>query len=201
MAWAPDYITGTELGNYMSITDPDAVETVELQLAATAASRAVDKATNRQFGLVAAPEERFYTAWVDWVAGRWVVDVDDVQTMAGLVVEVGDLGPTTAYTLEPVNAAAKGRPWERLVFDEDSSVLPVGDRHEISVVARWGWSVVPSTIPLATKLQGSRFHSRRDSPYGIAGSPDTGSEQRLSARADPDVRVMLTSYRRLRMPQ
>jgi hypothetical protein len=52
-------------------------------LAIEAASRAVDKACNRRFGLVASPEARIYTAEYHRTLGRWVIDVDDVQTTAG----------------------------------------------------------------------------------------------------------------------
>ena len=44
----------------MHITDTD--DDVQIALAVTAASRAIDRRTNRQFGLVAAPEARYYTA-------------------------------------------------------------------------------------------------------------------------------------------
>jgi len=58
----------------------------------------------------------------------------------------------------------------------------------------WGWSAVPVPVKEATYLQASRFHSRRDSPYGIAGSPDQGSELRLLSRVDPDVAVSLSDF-------
>ena len=48
----------------------------------------------------------------------------------------------------------------------------------------------------ATLLQASRLAARRDSPFGVAGSPDAGSEMRLLARVDPDVAVALEPYRR-----
>jgi hypothetical protein len=43
-------------------------------------------------------------------------------------------------------------------------------------------------------LQASRFYARRDSPYGVAGSPDLGSEVRLLSKVDPDVAVSLADY-------
>lgn len=53
---------------------------------------------------------------------------------------------------------------------------------------------VPSTIKLATLMQAGRWAKRRDAPFGIAGSPETGSEMRLLAKLDPDVEVMLGGY-------
>jgi hypothetical protein len=57
---------------------------------------------------------------------------------------------------------------------------------------------VPSAVKLATRLQASRFMARRDSPYGVAGSPDAGSEIRLLSRVDPDVAVALRGFSRPR---
>lgn len=195
MAWAPDYVSAVELAEYMRISDT--ADDAELAIAITAASRAIDHHTNRQFGQVAAPEERFYTARYDYNRCRWVVEVDDFMTTTGLVILVDGVA-LTGYTKEPVNAAAKSRPWTRLLVDSDSAVLPTGEQHEVSATVRWGWTTVPPPVRQAALLQGSRFHSRRDSPYGIAGSPDAGSELRLLSRVDPDVGVSLRSYVRRR---
>jgi hypothetical protein len=188
MVWAPDYITSAELKSYVRIGDT--VDDAEIAVAVTASSRAIDEHCNRQFGKVAAAEERLYTARWRGDLNRWVVDIDDLMTTTDLAVEVaGDA--LTGYTLEPRNAAAKGRPWTRLVVDEDSSVVPTGDAYEVAATAIWGWTAVPTQVKQASYLQSSRFLSRRDSPYGIAGSPDAGSEMRLLARVDPDVAVSL----------
>jgi len=188
MAWAPDYITATQLKSYARITD--AADDAEIGFAITAASRAVDQHCNRQFGLVAA-EARLYTAWYHYERCRWVVDVDDFQSVVGLVVTIGGVA-TTTFTKEPRNAAAKGKPWERIVFDLAPSATPsYVDNYEVSVVAPWGWTTQPVPVTQASLLQASRFLSRRDSPYGIAGSPEQGSELRLLSRVDPDVGVSL----------
>ena len=195
MAWAPDYLTVAELAAYLRIDDD--VDDLELAAAITAASRAIDHATNRQFGKVAAVAERLFTARPDYDRGYWVVDVDDFQTATGLVVTVdGDVLAT--FTKEPVNAAGKGRPWTRLAWTAESEYIPCGARHEIAVTALWGWTSVPPTVVAATKLQANRFFTRRSAPFGVAGSPDQGSEMRLLARVDPDVAVMLSDYKRPR---
>lgn len=54
---------------------------------------------------------------------------------------------------------------------------------------------VPDSIKLACLLQASRFFIRREAPFGIAGSPEAGSELRLLAKVDPDVEVILGPYR------
>lgn len=209
MAWAPDYIDTDALATFQRIGDT--VDDVELALAITAASRAIDDHTNRQFGQVEVPELRRYTARVDWGRssqgswginqGAWVIDIDDLDDAADLVVTVPVNGVDTAitsYTLEPVNAVAKGMVWTRLVVDPASTVQPTGDPNEVSATALWGWSTTPLAVTLASRLQASRFSSRRDSPYGVAGSPDLGSELRLLSKLDPDVAVSLRGLVRSR---
>lgn len=190
MPWAPDYVTSADLKGDLRITDNG--DDAQVARAITAASRAVDRATNRQFGLVDAAEDRIYPA--SWRRGRWLVKIDDLMTETGFTVTTVD-GTVTAYRLHPVNAAAEGRPWTRLVIDPASPVQPTGEPYEeITVTAKFGWATVPDTVKEATLLQASRFFKRRDAPFGVAGSPDQGSEMRLLAKVDPDVAVMLADY-------
>lgn len=199
MAWAPDYVTSAELKSYLNIDD--SADDTELGYAITAASRAIDQDAGRQFGVVASAEERFYTARYDRDRCRWVVDIDDLMSTSGFDAQVQDtdgvdVGQINDYFLEPRNAAAQGRPWTLLVVKPDSSYKPTGLANEVAITALWGWTAVPSAVKQATLLQASRLFSRRTSPYGIAGSPDTGSELRLLARLDVDVAVALRPYRR-----
>lgn len=197
MAWAPDYITDDELADWLRIGD--SLDDAEIALAITAASRAVDNLCNRQFGKADAAEERVYPATPRADRGVWVAVIDDVMTTTDLTVDLdGDV--ITDYILEPRNAAALGVPWTRLVIGRDSAVQPTSTDYEITVSANpWGWSAIPDPVQLATRLQASRFLIRRDSPYGVAGSPDQGNEMRLLARLDPDVAMMLPGkYRRPR---
>ena len=56
MPWKPDYCTTAELKGFVSISD--AGDDAFLALAITAASRAVDQHTGRQFGQVGSAETR-----------------------------------------------------------------------------------------------------------------------------------------------
>lgn len=186
MAWQPNYVEVADLKHFLKIPVDDVEDDVELALAIPAASRAVDLATGRQFGIVDAVEERVYEP--HWDRGRctWVVAIDDLMTETGLVVSDGT-DAITDYTLEPRNAVKKGKPWTRLAFES-------GAGPEVTIEASWGWTAVPEAIEQATLLQASRFFSRRTSPYGVAGSPDLGNELRLLARVDPDVAVTIAPY-------
>lgn len=195
MPWAPDYITEADLSTYKRIGDD--IDDAQVAEAATDASRAIDRHCNRQFGIVAAPEQRFYTA--RWVGRRclWVVDIDDLMTTVGLIVATA-AGTITEYDLEPRNALAKGKPWTRIVIRKTNTITIKGEDGEFQPTGKWGWTAIPVPVKLAAKLQGSRFLSRRESPYGIAGSPQQGSELRLLARVDPDVGVSLADLVRPR---
>lgn len=195
MSWAPDYCTSAELKSYTRIDDN--VDDAQIALAVSAASRAVDQYTNRQFGLVAAPEARYYTAFYHRVLCRWVVDIDDLMTVTGLEVNADRQDDGTyedaidEYALRPVNAAPTGMPWTRIVVHPTSTNLPSGRDAAVEVTARFGWTDVPVPVKQATLIQANRILERRNSPYGIAGSPDTGSELRLLAKVDADVAVIL----------
>lgn len=202
MPWAPDYITPQQLADYLRVDDQ--VDDDELTDAVAGASRAVDRATFRQFGTTDGPEARVFKATWSYSRGAWVVECDDFHVIpTAIVVDTardgsysGVVDPATYAVPLPANAAQTGRPWERLVLRSGSGVTLYGTDGEVRVTTTWGWSEVPSTVMTATKLQASRLHARRSAPFGIAGSPDSGSELRLLARVDPDVAVMLGDYRR-----
>lgn len=54
---------------------------------------------------------------------------------------------------------------------------------------------IPAEIKLACLIQASRLVTRKDAPFGIAGSPDVGSEMRLLAKLDPDVQVLVRPHK------
>jgi hypothetical protein len=188
MPWAPNYALAEDLADYERADVDD--EGDRLDSALSASSRTIDRFTRRQFGAVEALEARRYP--VRYRSGCWVVDIDDLQDVTGLLVD----GVTAvAPDLRPYNAVLNGMAWTRLVLDTE----PAADT--VLIVAPWGWSAFPETIVEATLLQASRVFKRRDAPFGVAGSPDSGSEMRLLAKLDPDVEVMCRKYRRTAVPR
>lgn len=198
MTWAPDYAAAADLKAYLRIDSGDAVDDAQLALAVTSSSRAVDLTTHRQFGQVAAPESRLYTPRVDESRDRWVIQLDDLMDVTGFTLNI-TAGAITLYTLEPLNAPQRGKPYTRAVVSKASPIVPKGEIGEVTALGKWGWSAVPATVKEATLIQGSRFNKRRDAPFGVAGSPESGSELRLLAKVDPDVAVMLAAYTRTRL--
>lgn len=197
MTWKPDYVDLPTAKAFLRVTDT--VDDVEIAGWITAASRAIDKRCNRQFGALAAPAARIYrrTPFYDPTTGMWLLEIDDVATSAGMTVN-GTAYATSGATLLPDNAPADGLPWTALGFVTWPYPSYPGQPVLNTVVATWGWAAIPAQVPMAVKLQLNRWNSRRDSPYGIAGSPDQGSEMRLLSKLDPDVAVTLAGLSRRR---
>jgi len=199
MAWAPIYATDGELRSQVRIGD--VADDAQIALALATSSRAIDERCSRQFGRVAVAEAREYTPRWSRSRSGWRVPIDDLMTSTGLVVKVDQDGDgtfettVTGYRLRPYNAAASGWPWTELLI-ASTAVTTVSGTGSVQVTARWGWPGVPDAIRQACLLQASRLLARRDAPFGVAGSPETGSEIRLLSRLDPDVAVAVEPYRR-----
>lgn len=201
MAWQPDYVTTAELRTFATRSSSTADDT-QLALAITAASRVVDEYCNRQFGQVTPVAARQYTAEWHKRWRRWIVDTDDISSVTGLLVNVDDDDDDVhdqavdVYRLWPFNAPGNGQPWTRIIVDPDSAVSPTCAQGGVEVTALWGWTSVPTPVKTATLIEAHRIVQRRNSPYGIAGSPETGSELRLLRAVDVDVQKILAPYRR-----
>lgn len=188
MGWAPDYTTPELLKDWLEIDDDDDADDDFIALWITTASRNVDDFCGRQFGITDAVEERTYlAATYDDDERAWAAAVDDVFDVDDLVVENG-AGSSVDFEPWPRNAPQKGKPYERIL---------VGSRGRLTFGGvRWGWPEVPAAASMGMLLQAARLEARRGSPFGIAGSPSEGSEQRLLAQLDPDFRTSLRPYRR-----
>lgn len=185
MGWAPDYVTATQLKDYLNIQHDDA----DLFLAnwATAVSRNVDDYCGRQFGQVATAETRTYKPVWDRNECKTYLEIDDIQDITGLAVTDEDAVAITDYSLEPLNAIKKGRVYTRIL-------LPTYYTSNVTILGKWGWNTVPAAIPTSAFIQGARLNARRHSPFGVAGSPTEGSEIRLLAQLDPDFKTTLKPY-------
>lgn len=190
MPWSPDYLSLAAGKAFLRVSD--SMDDTEIQGWITSASRAIDGWCNRQFGQLAAPAARVYRRPAVWdpVACLWVVQIDDVQDVTGMTVG-GVAFASSSAVLLPDNAPADGMPWTAVGFPDRPDVSYYGAPVTLAMVARWGWTAFPAQVPAAAKLQLNRWNARRDSPFGVAGSPSDGSELRLLAKLDPDVKVTL----------
>lgn len=194
------YATLNELKNALRIQD--SVDDTLLEVALESASRLVDEYTMRNFYNAGTATRVFVPSDDD------VCPIDDAISISSVTVSTNmdktfDLvWSTNDYQTEPLNGIVDGLsgwPITRLraintydfPYDEDDEVASV------QVTGVWGWSAVPIAVKQATIIQAMRVFKRLDSPLGVISSPDTGYF-RVSSRIDPDVAMLLNSYRRLR---
>lgn len=201
-----DYVTVAQLKAQLRIADT--TDDAAVQIAVTSASRAVDQYCKRQFGITGSAVARLYTYEGAKIQNRPAVAVDDLQDLTtGPAVFQYDATGTGSYIQTPVlgvdidlwpwNAAADNVPYTHIVqrLVNTSFFIPYWTRG-VKITANFGWSTVPVQVVQATLIQAARFFVRRDSAYGVAGSPDLGSELRLLTQLDPDVQTMLRTVKR-----
>lgn len=196
MAITNGYCTLAELKASLNISDN--VDDTALEAAITAASRMIDDYTERFFyvnGSVGSPVTRYYTA-VD----PYTINIDDITTVSEVASDdnfdrtFGTVWSTTDYMVEPINNPIKGWPYSR-VLAIGSYIFPYQLPQSVRIKGVWGFSAVPSEVNMAALIQSSRLFGRRQSPFGIAGSPDLGTI-RLFSRLDADVEVLLRPFRK-----
>jgi hypothetical protein len=185
VVWAPDYVTATQLKSYLNIQHDD--DDLWLANWATAVSRNVDDFCGRQFGQVASAEARSYKPTWDRHECKTYVEIDDLQDITSFALVDSDAVAITDYELQPLNAIKKGSLYTRLVLDTYYA-------DNLVATGKWGWTAVPASIPSGAYIQASRLAARRNSPFGVAGSPTDGSEIRLLAQLDPDFKTTLKPY-------
>jgi hypothetical protein len=197
MAISNGYATLAELKGYLTIDD--SMEDQLLENIIEAASRSIDRIANRRFYLDSSASARTYRP-----ADLLRVFTDDFGSTTGLVVKTDPdatgtyqttLTLNTDYIVEPVNAAAKGRPWNYItVVSGEAFSLPVNYRPQVEVTARWGWPTVPDDINQATLILSADFYKRKDSIGGVLGLSELGA-----IRMSPlgrDITAMVRAYKR-----
>jgi hypothetical protein len=204
MALVTDYTDLASLKAHLRITDT--ADDTALGFAITAASRAIDQYCNRWFGKDSAATDRVYTYRGNYIEGRIGLLVNDIADTTGMTVTLDldydgtfetSLTNGTDYDLWPWNAAQYGEPYTAIVLRPRAGAWFPAWARGVKVHAIHGYGAsVPTVVAQACLIQAARFFVRRDSPYGIAGSPELGSEIRLLAALDPDVQAMLTTVKR-----
>lgn len=197
MSWEPDYTTLARAKDYLRIADT--VDDIELAAWITAASRAIDNRCNRQFGQLTAATALTYrrVPYYDPATGFWLLEIDDLMTTTGLLIN-GVAYATSGATLLPDRAPLEGKPWTRLGMNVWPIQQAPGIQQTNIITAQFGWTAVPVQVETACWLQMARWNQRRDSPAGVVGSPQQGSELRFLAKLDPDVATTLSGLSRRR---
>jgi hypothetical protein len=190
------YCTLAELKASLAITD--SVDDTPLEAAITATSRMIDDYTGRFFyrnGTTQSPVARYYTPLDPWTMNMDdSVSITEVATDDNFNQTWDTVWGTSDYMLEPVNNPQRGWPVNRILAI-GRYVWPYYLPQSCRITGVWGWNAVPAEINMATLIQAARLFTRRQSPFGIAGSPDLGTV-RLTAKLDADVEALLRPFRK-----
>lgn len=190
----------------------DGVDDSLLEIAIESASRMVDEYTMRNFYNAGTATRVFVPYSDDLVA------IDDAVSISSIAVSTlfnktfDQVWSAADYQTEPLNGIADGLsgwPITRIraigtyQFPNGNTRYRYEGRYgqedvaTVQVTGVWGWSAVPTAVKQATIIQAMRIFKRLDSPLGVISSPDTGYF-RVSSRIDPDVAMLLNSYRKTR---
>lgn len=186
------YATVAELKTRLGISD--ATDDTVLGMVLDGVSRQIDNHCRRQFFQSDAGTVRYFTAMM---ADECLID--DISTLTELATdEDGDrtysaTWAATDYDLWPYNAAERSEPYTALQAAVDGDYSFPRYRKGVKIIGTWGWPAVPAPVIEACLIQGARVFKRKDSPFGVAGSPEVG-EMRFIPRLDPDVRQLLEPY-------
>lgn len=197
MALTNAYCTLSDLKTALAIEDIQ--DDTALEAAIMTASRMVDDYCDRFFykdGSVASPVTRYYTAqdWYNCIVDDFI-SLSQVATDDNFNQTWDTIWDSNDYMVEPINNPRRGWPYTRLLAVGEY-IFPFNLPQSVRLQGVWGWSSVPHEIATATKIQASRLFIRRQSPFGIAGTPELGTV-RLSAKLDPDVEALIRPFRRM----
>ena len=193
------YTTLADVKNGLQIED--ILDDTAIEAAILTASRQIDEYCQRFFykeGTIASPSVRYYTA-----TSPWILEIDDLVSLSAVNTDTGFDTPlqyaqswniASDIMLEPVNNDKKGWPYTRLLA-VGQYVWPYFFPQTCKITGVFGFPQVPYEVELACKIQASRLFVRKQSPFGIAGSVELGTV-RLNSRLDPDVEMLLKTFRR-----
>ena len=158
----------------------------------------IDDYTGRFFyrnGTTQSPVARYYTPLDPWTMNMDdSVSITEVATDDNFNQTWDTVWATSDYMLEPVNNPQRGWPVNRMLAI-GRYVFPYYLPQAVRITGVWGWTATPAEINMATLIQAARLFTRRQSPFGIAGSPDLGTV-RLTAKLDADVEALLRPFRK-----
>jgi hypothetical protein len=192
------YVSRNDVKNALGLgTAALTPEDDEIDQVVNSVSRAIDDACGRFFystaGTVLYTAEDFLYLPIDDFSAITSITIDEQNTGTPNVT----LTASTDYRAEAVTSIP-GFPYTAIrITSFGTKTLPVGVTQGVAVAGTRGFAAIPQPIIAATLLQCVRTHARRNSPYGVAGSPD-GGIIRLLSRLDPDVELMIRPYRRVK---
>ncbi len=201
---APTYITDEELKETLRLQGTEFADE-DVTRAVRAASRAIDEMAGRTYypSPTAAPDDEDYEAEVRYfTATSWRrVDIDDLLHVDEVATTTNRISyltwPTTDYLPEPLNAAAKGKPYELLHAFPNRRRFPVDVPAGVRVTGRFGWETAPDQVIELTGILATKFFKRaREAPFGIVTIGVEVATAIRIARSDPDTAMLVEGLTR-----
>ena len=143
----------------------------------------------------------------------WLLETDDISTQDGLVIRAdyagdGTFGTTWAvndWQAEPINGIMQGlsgwpvtkiRSIRSLYFPVWGGISYPQPYTQalVEIVARWGWSAVPTQVQKAAIVQSVSLFKADDTPFGATPFAETGIV-RMKTALHPTAELLLTPYR------
>ena len=199
-----DYLAAEQLKASLELTGTVFADG-DIGPAITAASRGIDNACNRRFYPDTVDATRYYTpqdpycCLIDDLYAFTSLNVD--QTADGVFEQSWTLN--TWFTLEPLNAAADGWPYTRIVANPRWSWgLPSWYPRSVQLTGRFGWASVPGAVTEATTILATQLLKRaREAPFGVVAiGVDVGAVSRIAV-TDPQIKMLIAPYMRERPEQ
>ncbi len=176
------YATLPELKDYLKI--PPSKESLDAALtsALQSASEEIERHCNRQFNKTTVATPRLFIPHT-----RTMVDVTDIYTTAGLVVEIDGSGDgnfetvVDSYELCPLNGIVEGYvgwPFDHIRLVDGFTFParhPSARRATCRVTAQWGWAEVPAPVKQACLIMAAETFQLKDAPFGVAGMTEFGT--------------------------
>lgn len=193
MAIVYGYATLAELKTYLNITGT--ADDSRLEGAIESASRAIDMETSRRFYSLT---DTVYFHTDDPL--RCDLD-DDLLSITTLQIDTTGLRnyetlSVTDYELDPENA-----PYRTIwIAPTSSKAFPINQRRGVKLAGAWGYCATgshPQAINKACLMLAARYFKRKDSVFGVMGTPELGFVR--VTNKDTDIRALLQPYRRYEM--
>ena len=196
------YVTLEQLKNTLSLSG-ETFGDLDVEIAAAAASRAVEELCGRRFYADAnANQVRHYSP-----DSALELEIDDLVTLTSLKADEDGSGSfevtwaATDYVLEPLNAAADSWPYSLIrVHPNGARLFPTAYPKSVELTGKFGWPAIPKPVEQATTILAAKlFRRAREAPFGILSAGlETGGAIRI-ARTDPDVSALCFPFARHRL--
>jgi hypothetical protein len=195
VAFGDPYVNLAGMKSWLKIPLGDTADDLELEAALTAASSAIELATERQFNRDTSPSpvatRRRYQPRL-----RYLTYIDDLYSTEDLVITSGGvtLALGTDYDLEPVNGIYRGTPgfpfWKIRPLNRD---LDTSGYTLEATTPYWGWEFVPAGVIQAARILAADLFKHKDAPLGVAGFGEFGV---VRVRENSTVSMLINPYKK-----